>query len=472
MRWKQITEAAAPPENIDEALWWVMRYVSGSLNDPDWDYGEPNRLDINSAMELAGRYIGNRKTAGLPLSRYLVLDKNTAQKLIKSKMLPAYEHGFQSFTTGGIREAAEIGRDIHIGNTSGKVEVVVTIQPPSNEVLFGYEDVKSSRKPGVRDLRMQWGDWAHQGEVFVRVDQPIACSVRVLKKETLDEEAVFPIQFRIEREAVWANGEESKTECYFNAYDGETFAGSLHIAPSRDRRTFSVISVWVNPEYRRMKLATRLYNAAHEAGFQPITPDSNIKPDGVQFWDAHMRGKWKLGAKRPEMKWTPVALDETDEGGIPPVIYHGTSLRALLLIMARDGLVGSEDDNDGGGTFCSGEFSVAARYTPDHMYDGPDGAVLSLNAAAIRAAGFDILPYTYHSGDDGQEYIIGTMNHALRPIERFINEIIISSANHAVLIDMAKQSSTDCYVEDEWVDDIDGYHAALQSVAKMPMRII
>lgn len=30
----------------------------------------------------------------------------------------------------------------------------------------------------------------------------------------------------------------------------------------------------------REKLATRLYNAACAAGFSPITPDSNIKPDG------------------------------------------------------------------------------------------------------------------------------------------------------------------------------------------------
>jgi GNAT superfamily N-acetyltransferase len=313
MRYSQIIEAAKaaklPPENVDEALWWVIRYVSGSLNDDEWDWGEPNKLNVDTAMEVVSRYIGNKKSVGVPLSRYLLLDKNTAQKLVKTKMLPAYGNGFQSFTTHGRKEAVEIGREIAFGRTKGMVEVVVTVVPPASDVLFGFEDVGRAAKkqlPGTDDLFNQWNDnWGHQGEVLVRIAAPLACEVKVIKAKGLKEEEDAPIEFRIEREPIWRDGAESKDECYFHAYDGDKYAASLHIAPSRDGRSFSAISVWVNPEYRRMGLATRLYNAAHEAGFQPITPDSNLKPDGVKFWDAHMRGKWKQGQPRPEMKWTP-----------------------------------------------------------------------------------------------------------------------------------------------------------------------
>ncbi len=199
---------AIQPENISEALWWVIRYVSGSLTDEDWDWGKPTKLDINSAMALASRYIGNRKSINRPLSRYLLLDKNTAQKLVKSKMLPPYEHSFQSFTTHGFKEAVEIGRDIAFGRTKGKVEVVVTITPPANEVLFGYDDVAASRKPGVADLHYQWADnWGHQGEVLVRITQPMPCEVKVLKRGELDEAAKSSFERSIEAGALPATPE-------------------------------------------------------------------------------------------------------------------------------------------------------------------------------------------------------------------------------------------------------------------------
>ncbi len=184
--WIRLVESAP---DIDEALWWVIRYVSGSLTDPDWDWGHPNQLDINSAMEMVGRYIGNKKSVGRPLYRYLLVDQKTALDLSKTKMLkPFGKMAFQSFTSADINSAIEIGRDINPYISPKLKEVVVTIMPPPNDVLFGYADVKGSRKPGVGDLRAQWQDWAHQDEVFVQIKQPIPCGVKILNKKSQVEE--------------------------------------------------------------------------------------------------------------------------------------------------------------------------------------------------------------------------------------------------------------------------------------------
>lgn len=189
MRWNQIIREAKSPDNIEEALWWVQRYVSGSLNDPDWEWDEPNTLNIDTAMAMVSRYLGNGQSTGKPLSRYLLVDKNTAQRIVKSKVLPANQYTFQSFTAASPKEALEIGREINFSSTKGMVEIVVTTTPSPADVLFGFADAKAhQRKAG--DLYTIWAqDWEHQQEVLVRVTGGLPLDkVRVIKGKALDED--------------------------------------------------------------------------------------------------------------------------------------------------------------------------------------------------------------------------------------------------------------------------------------------
>lgn len=171
MRYSEITEDRAPaPEHIDEALWWVCRYVTGSLNDPDWDWGEPTHLNVTQAMEIVGRYVGNQSSVGKPLYRYLKLSKPKAMELQQTMTLMPRKLGFQSFTEHG-EEALQIGRDIH---PDSKLDTLVCAEVPPDQVMFGMSDLKrASRLPGVSDLYMQLEDWHHQGEVIVRVSGPL-----------------------------------------------------------------------------------------------------------------------------------------------------------------------------------------------------------------------------------------------------------------------------------------------------------
>lgn len=166
-------------EDLDEALWWVIRYVSGSLTDPDWDWGKPLTLDVDQAMEVAARHYGNEQTRDRTLSRYLLLEESVANDMLNAGRLEAKKGiTFQSFTTGGMDRALEIGREIH--PDSNLLEVVITAVPDDADVLFGVADVKACRKPDPFGLREQWSDWHHQDEVLVRVNRPLACTVHLV----------------------------------------------------------------------------------------------------------------------------------------------------------------------------------------------------------------------------------------------------------------------------------------------------
>lgn len=191
MRYLEIITEAVTPEQVQEALWWVQRYVVGSLNDPNWDYGETAQLNINTAMPIVARLVGNQHSVGKPLSRYLLVDKNTAQRIVKAKVLPANENIFQSFTAASPKEALEIGREIVGSVGPGMVEIVVTTTPPASDVLFGFADVAASQRKArgaVSELYNIWADnWEHQQEVLVRVSNLPLDKVKVIKK-TVEEE--------------------------------------------------------------------------------------------------------------------------------------------------------------------------------------------------------------------------------------------------------------------------------------------
>ncbi len=173
-KWMNLFEAAPAPNELDEALWWVIRYVSGSANDPEWDWGNPNEFDMNSAMEYAARYIGNEKSSNIPLYRYIVVPKKVAMEMQETKLLQPNNLAFQSFTFKGVEAAKEIGEEIVWHKPKGHVGIVVSVTPPAPLVLFGVEDVKrQQRKQGIGELYLQWQDWEHQGEVLVKVTKPL-----------------------------------------------------------------------------------------------------------------------------------------------------------------------------------------------------------------------------------------------------------------------------------------------------------
>ena len=175
-RWRITPQAAqdTPEANMDEALWWVSRYVTGSMDDPAWDFGSPTTLTVAQAFEVVAKFVGNHASINKPLFRYALLDSFYKPQTLKK--LPRTNQPFLSFTTVGTEGALEIGREIH-HTTAGKTEVVVSLKGTPDLVLFGTEDLKRHRHPGVRDLYDSLADWHHQGEVFVR--QPYALPVVV-----------------------------------------------------------------------------------------------------------------------------------------------------------------------------------------------------------------------------------------------------------------------------------------------------
>lgn len=172
MRYSELLEAKiSTPDDLAEACWWVQRYVTGSMRDPDWDWGEPTKLNINTAMDMVGQYVGNANSTGKPLSRYLQVSKKMAQQITETKILPA--NGkliFQSFSAATPEQTVKIGREI--AGMISKVEILVTATPSSSNVLFGLDDIHAARHKDndISDLYEVWAqDWGHQKEVLVRV---------------------------------------------------------------------------------------------------------------------------------------------------------------------------------------------------------------------------------------------------------------------------------------------------------------
>jgi hypothetical protein len=165
-------------------------------------------------------------------------------------------------------------------------------------------------------------------------------------------------------------------------------------------------------------------------------------------------------------------IDLLESHSIPAVIYHGTSLRALIRIVGLDALLGGEDDNGGAGTFCSGEMATSMRYIADHMYNGPDGAVMVLDTNAIKVLGHDISLYHYYEGNDGDEYLIDCSTHDLKPISTCLNAIIMPRANHDILRQIVSNDSDIAFVDEEWDNGMTEYFAAANKLFSMNITVV
>jgi hypothetical protein len=167
MRYHELmNEARQADDSVQEAAWWLTRWISGSMNDPDWD-DSWTTFGIDRAFAILNKVVGNTASAGKPLYRFLYLPKAAADQVAKTLSLPPYDKSpFQSFTLS--RQVAETdGPELH--PQSGAVKVLIAAQPQSEAVLFGMADLKRSRNPAIRDALARIDNWHHQQEVLVHV---------------------------------------------------------------------------------------------------------------------------------------------------------------------------------------------------------------------------------------------------------------------------------------------------------------
>jgi len=155
-------------EALSEAVWWVQRWVSGSMRDPDWEEGHLEHVkDVETAFALVQNAFGPPKSARAPLWRYLAVSQAEADAILATRTLPPHTATFQSFTTSA-RLAAEIGAEL---DRPG-VPLLVCAEPEPGDVMYALADLMAS-KSGVAGDLMCLEDWAHQDEVVVRVAAPL-----------------------------------------------------------------------------------------------------------------------------------------------------------------------------------------------------------------------------------------------------------------------------------------------------------
>lgn len=155
------------PKTLETALWWVQRWISGSMNDPAWSFEEAESMGIEAAFEVVQKEVGNARSANEPVWRYLSVSERTASRLEASLRLQPHEFPFQSFTTSA-RLAAEVGAELA---RPGEVSLLVCALPTADDVMFGLPDLLADprSRPTMRALE----DWHNQEEVLVRVREPL-----------------------------------------------------------------------------------------------------------------------------------------------------------------------------------------------------------------------------------------------------------------------------------------------------------
>lgn len=165
-QWINLFEASDP---LDEALWWVQRWISGSMTDEDWEEDWLSHVrDVAHAFSVVQQEVGNRSAVGKPLWRYLALSQAEARQMAKSKMLKPHRFPFQSFTTSEYL-ALKVGRDLE---RDGDVHVLVCVRPAPADVMFGMQDLLKTEVPGVASWLHALDHWHDQDEVVVRVTKP------------------------------------------------------------------------------------------------------------------------------------------------------------------------------------------------------------------------------------------------------------------------------------------------------------
>lgn len=153
--------------NLEDALWWLTRWVSGSMTDPEWK-AEGVILNVDQAFSLLQRFT---KPKTQLLWRYLLVSKPVANKIVTTKMLPRARYcRYQSFTVSKII-AIKAGREINPTNER-MVEIVVSANVPGQLIMFNMKDFYKSKIPIIKEAVSTIDIWEYQKEVVVKIDKP------------------------------------------------------------------------------------------------------------------------------------------------------------------------------------------------------------------------------------------------------------------------------------------------------------
>lgn len=157
----------ASSDELNVALWWVERWISGSMDDPDWDYPEGEEMGVEKAFEIVQATIGNDRARQRELWRYLIVSEAEAARIETDGTLRPFRSPFQSFTTSSML-AASIGADL---GRPGEIPLLVRIEAPAADVMFGVEDLLADDR--AASTMNPLDHWHHQDEIVVRVTEPL-----------------------------------------------------------------------------------------------------------------------------------------------------------------------------------------------------------------------------------------------------------------------------------------------------------
>lgn len=176
-------KAEVTDEPLEHALWWVSRWVSGSMRDPDWTWPEAEAMTPEEAFAVIRDRIGNARSLGGEYWRYLELDEAEAARIeAGGDLAPHAKSSFQSFT-GSYGLAREFGEDCGGGRGAS---IVVRVEVPAGKVMFGMADLLADAR--AKETMDTLDLWHHQGEVVVLVDGPL----KVLEARRIDWDAEPP----------------------------------------------------------------------------------------------------------------------------------------------------------------------------------------------------------------------------------------------------------------------------------------
>ncbi len=154
-------------KSLTDALWWVQRWITGSMNDANWSDPQ-NEFTVDQAFEYLSRTIP--KTLPSVLYRGLNLIPKQGKALYKTKLLPVNpKMRFQSFT-----DSDNIAEEFAVGH--GPVEVTVEWKPIPGLIMFTMGDLLRSKHHIIKEYTRALGDWHDQQEYVVDVQTPLRIS--------------------------------------------------------------------------------------------------------------------------------------------------------------------------------------------------------------------------------------------------------------------------------------------------------
>lgn len=158
MRYKELKESLQD-DIIDETMWWVQRWVSGSMTDPDWDESWLEHVHtFDKAMNIFASTFPSKEDK--TLYRYLALSDEDYNSIKHDKTLKSSKP--QSFTTD-METAEKIAIDL---NRPNKNQVILTCAVKKEDILLDIGAMFHDKK--TKRYMMSLLDWMDQKEVLVK----------------------------------------------------------------------------------------------------------------------------------------------------------------------------------------------------------------------------------------------------------------------------------------------------------------